>query len=130
MTTKVIVRKNGEAVIPASVIKSWGFEPGMKFEIDIHIPSDGKHAKFPPDIPPDKTVQDFLDEYEQKYHLSSEDFYEQWQQGQSEDTPEMNDWALFCSLKVALEEKGEDPSKATFKPFKPEEQDARSEAEW
>ena len=68
MTTKVYVRKNGEAVIPASVLKSWGFEPGMEFEIDIRVPSDGKHAKFPPDIPPDKTVQDFLDEYEQKEH--------------------------------------------------------------
>ncbi len=39
MATKVIVQKNGEAVIPASVIKSWGLEPGMEFEIDIRIPS-------------------------------------------------------------------------------------------
>lgn len=129
MTTKVIVRKNGEIVIPANVIKGWGFEPGMEFEIDIRVPSDGRYAKFPPDIPPDKTVQDFLDEFEQKYHLSSNEFYELWQKGQSEDTPEMNEWALFCSIKFALEEKGEDPSKATFKPFELEEEYAQPEAE-
>jgi antitoxin component of MazEF toxin-antitoxin module len=129
MTTKIQIRKSGDVVIPARVLKSWGLAPGMEVEIDIRVPSDGGHAKFPPDIPPDKTVQDFLDEYEQKYHLSSDEFYELWLNGQSEDTPEMNDWALFCSLKLTLEEKGEDPSKATFKPFRPEEKYAQPEAE-
>jgi hypothetical protein len=118
MTTKVYVRKNGEAVIPSSVIKSWGFEPGMEFEIDIHIPSDGKHAKFSPDIPSDKTVQDFLDEYEQKYRMKSESFYEKYLRGKTEDDFEMNDWAGWYETKLALEEEKIDPRKTTLKHIK------------
>jgi hypothetical protein len=120
MTTKVYVRKNGEAVIPARVIKAWGFEPGMEFEVDIRVPSDGKPAKFPPDIPPDKTVQDFLDVYEQKYLMKSEDFFEKWQNGEIEDDPELNEWAGFYKLKLAMVRDGEDPSQATFKRYVPE----------
>jgi hypothetical protein len=120
MTTKVIVKKNGEAVIPANVIKAWGFEPGMEFEIDIRVLSDGRPAKFPPDIPLNKTVQDFLDEYEQKYEIKSEEFYEKWLNGETEDDFEMNEWAGFYKLKLALIRDGEDPSKATFERYIPE----------
>ena len=118
MTTKVYVRKNGEAVIPASVLKSWGFEPGMEFEIDIRVPSDGKHVKFLPEIPPDKTVQDFLDEYEQKYRMKSENFYEKYLKGKTEDDFEMNDWAGWYETKLALEKDNVDPSKTTLKRVK------------
>ena len=37
------------------------------------MPSDRK--EFPPDIPPDKTVQDFLDEFEDRYGMISEEFF-------------------------------------------------------
>ncbi len=30
MTTKVYVRENGEAVIPAQVLKAWGIAPGQR----------------------------------------------------------------------------------------------------
>jgi len=119
MTTKVYVRKSGEAVIPARILKLWGMRPGTEFEINIHKPSYHKPTRFTHEIPPDKTVQDILDEFEQKYQMNSDIFYELWQKGLSEDTPELNDWALFYSLKLSLEEKGEDSSKATFKPVKP-----------
>jgi len=79
---------------------------------------DIKIQKKAADIPPDKTVQDFLDEFEQKYQMSSDEFYELYEKGQTEDTPDLNDWALFCSLKLTLEEKAEDSSKVTFKPQK------------
>jgi len=118
MTTKLYVRKNGDAVIPASVIKAWGFEPGMELEVDIRVPSDGKPAKFPPDIPPDKTVQDFLDEYEQKYFMKSEDFYEKYLKGETADDFEMNDWAGWYETKLALEEDNVDPGKTTLKHVK------------
>ena len=119
MTTKVYVRKNGEAVIPARVIKAWGFEPGMEFEVDIRVPSDGKPAKFPPDIPPDKTVQDFLDVYEQKYLMKSEDFFEKWQNGETEDDPDLNEWAGLYKLKLIMIRDGENPSQATFERYIP-----------
>jgi len=92
----------------------------MEFEVDIRVPSDGKPAKFPPDIPPDKTVQDFLDVYEQKYLMKSEDFFEKWQNSEIEDDPELNEWAGFYKLKLAMVRDGEDPSQATFKRYVPE----------
>lgn len=124
MTTKVYVRKNGDALIPARVLISMGIQPGEELDIDIRKPSEFESQKFPPDIPPGKTVQDFLDEFEQKYQMSSEKFYELYQKGQADDTPDLNEWAIFCSIKAALEEKHEDPSKATFKPYKPEKMHA------
>ena len=118
MTTKVYVKKSGEAVIPADVLKARGIKPFTEIEIDIHTPKDGK--EFPPDIPSDKTVQDFLDEFEDKYGMSSEEFFEKWEQGKTEDEPEINEWAGFYKLKLALEQEGEDPAKATFKRYIPE----------
>jgi len=115
MTTKVYVKKNGDAVIPAEMLKAWGVEPGMEIEIDIHVPSDGRERKFPPDIPPDKTVQDFLDEFEARYGMTSEEFYNKWARGETEDTPEINEWAGYYKTKLLLERDGLDPAKTTFK---------------
>jgi len=118
MTTKVYVKKSGEAVIPADTLKAWGIKPFSEIEIDILTPTDGK--EFPPDIPPNKTVQDFLDEFEDRYGMTSEEFFEKWEHGKTEDEPEFNEWAGFYKLKLALEEEGEDPAKATFKRYIPE----------
>jgi len=118
MTTKVCVRENGDALIPASVLISIGIQPGEEFEIDIRKPSKHKSDRFLPDIPPDKTVQDFLNEYEQKYHITSDDFYQKWLQGKTDDDPDLNEWAGFYKTKLQLEEEGSDPAKATFKPIK------------
>lgn len=86
----------------------------MELEIDIRVPSDQRPAKFPPEIPPDKTVQDFLDEFEQEYHIKSEVFYEKWQRGEIEDEPDLNEWVGFYKLKLALEREGEDPAQTTY----------------
>jgi len=115
MTTKIQIRKSGDVVIPARVLKSWGLEPGMEVEIDIRVPSDGRPAKFPDEIPPDKTVQDFLNEYEQKYGMKSKDFYEKYQQGETEDDFETNDWAGWYEIKLKLEEDKVDPRTTTLK---------------
>ena len=105
-------------MIPAETLKAWGIKPFSEIEIDIRTPKDGK--EFPPEIPPDKTVQDFLNEFENRYGMTSEEFYEKWQRGETEDEPEINEWAGFYKLKLALEKEGEDPAKATFKRYIPE----------
>jgi bifunctional DNA-binding transcriptional regulator/antitoxin component of YhaV-PrlF toxin-antitoxin module len=116
MTTKVYVKKNGEAVIPADTLKAWGIKPFSEIEIDIRTATDGK--QFPPDIAPNKTVQDFLDEFEEKYGMSSGEFYEKWQRGETEDIPEVNEWAGYCKTKQLLERDGLDPAKTTYKLYK------------
>jgi len=113
MTTKVYVKKNGEAVIPADTLKAWGIKPFSEIEIDIRMPVDGRD--FPPDIPPDKTVQDFLYEFEAKYGMTSEEFYEKWQRGETEDVPEINQWAGLYKTKLLLARDGLDPAKTTYK---------------
>ncbi|MBC8186171.1 hypothetical protein H8E88_34240 [candidate division KSB1 bacterium] len=118
MTTKVYVRKSGEAVIPARVLKSFGIQPETELEIDFHVPEERMPTDFSVDIPPDKTVQDFLNEFEDKYQISSKDFYEKWQRGETDDDPELNEWAGFYQTKLELEKEGIDSAKATFKPFK------------
>jgi len=116
MTTRVYVNKNGEAVIPADTLKAWGIKPFTEIEIDIRTPSDGK--EFPPEIPPGKTVQDFLDEFESRYGMTSEEFYEKWQRGETEDEPELNEWAGIYKTKQLLERDGLDPSKISRKLYK------------
>jgi antitoxin component of MazEF toxin-antitoxin module len=116
MTTKILVKKNSEAIIPAHIIKSLGIAPGTELEIDIRMPSTQKRVPSLPDIPPDKTVQDFLNEFEQKYQMTSEEFYRKLQNGELDEDPELNEWAIYYSIKLELEEKGKDPSKATFEP--------------
>lgn len=117
MTTKVLVKKNSEAVIPAHVIKSLGIAPGTELEIDIRMPSIRAQSRTIPDIPPDKSVQDFLDEFEQKYRMTSEEFYQKLQDGELDEDPELNEWAIYYAIKLELEEKGKDPSEATFEPI-------------
>ena len=91
MTTRVLVKKNSEAVIPAHVIKSLGITPGTELEIDIRIPSTKKRDPISVDIPSDKTVQDFLDEFEYKYKMSSDEFYKKLQNGELDEDPELNE---------------------------------------
>ena len=117
MTTRVLVKKNSEAVIPAHVIKSLGISPGTELEIDIRMPSTQKRVPSLPDIPPEKTVQDFLNEFEQKYKMTSEEIYQKLQNGELDEDPELNEWAIYYSIKLELEEEGKDPSKATFEPI-------------
>ena len=118
MTTRVLVKKNSEAVIPAQVIKSLGIAPGTELEIDIRMPLIQKRVPFLPDIPPDKTIQDFLNEFEKKYKMTSEEFYQKLQNGELDEDPELNEWAIYYSIKLELEEKGKDPSRATFESVK------------
>ena len=117
MTTRILVKKNSEAVIPAHVIKSLGIAPGTELEIDIRMSSNQRRFSSLPDIPPDKTVQDFLNEFEKKYQMTSEEFYQKLQSGELDEDSELNEWAIYYSIKLELEEKGKDPSKATFEPI-------------
>lgn len=121
MTTRVLVKKNREAVIPAHVIESLGIAPGTELEIDIRIPSTKKQVSISSPIPSNKTVQDFLNEFEQKYNMSSDEFYKKLQNGELDEDPELNEWAIYYSIKLELEEKGKDPSEVTFKPVNNDE---------
>ena len=46
--------------------------------------------------------------------MTSEEFYRKLQNGELDEDPELNEWAIYYSIKLELEEKGKGPSKATF----------------
>lgn len=113
MTTKVYVKDNGEAVIPAQILKAFGVKPKTEIVIDIYLSSNGTEVL--PEIPPTKTVQDFLDTFEEKYGMTSKEFYDRWQRGETEDIPEINEWAGYYKTKLLLQKEGLDPAETTFK---------------
>ena len=43
----------------------------------------------------DEDVRDYLDEFEQKYGLSSEEFYAQWKRGDADDIMEKTGWVIM-----------------------------------
>lgn len=81
------------------------------------MPPIQKRVPSLPDISPDKTVQDFLNKFEQKYRMTSEEFYQKLQNGELDEDPELNEWAIYYSVKLELEEKGKDPSAAISEPI-------------
>ncbi len=47
--------------------------------------------------------------------MTSEEFYEKYQQGETEDDFDTNDWAGWYETKLKLEDEKADPSKTTLK---------------
>ena len=43
----------------------------------------------------DADVRDYLDEFEQKYGISSEEFYAQWKRGDADDIMEKTGWVIM-----------------------------------
>ena len=46
--------------------------------------------------------------------MTLEEFYRKLQNGELDEDPELNEWTIYYSIKLELEEKGKGPSKATF----------------
>jgi len=70
-------------------------------------------------ISPDKSVQDFLDEYEKKYHMTSADFWQKYKAGELEYDVEFIDWAGHYEHKLYLDAISVDPKFVTFERFVP-----------
>lgn len=129
MQVSIKIQSDGQAVIPAEVIYSIGGRPGAALAIDLNI----DHAtlridtnEVPPrsiytqDIAPDKSVQDFLDGYEKKYHMTSANFWQKYKAGELEYEVEFIDWAGHYEHKLYLDSIGVDPSAVMFERFTPQ----------
>lgn len=131
MQVSVQIQNDGHAVIPVEVIARLGGQPGSKLVIEMDTDhamlrvankAVGPSTIYARDIPPHKSVQDFLNEYEIKYRMSSEDFWRKFQAGEMACDVEFIDWAGFYEHKRSLEKLGIDPKTATFQRFVPEGQ--------
>jgi len=129
MRVSVKIQNNGQAIIPAEIIQYLGGHPGSRLIIDsnsdhamLHVDnlSSESDSIYQREIPPDKSVQDFLDEYEKKYQMASEDFWRKFKAGEFEYNAEFIDWAGFYEHKLYLMSIGSDAKTVTFKRFVPE----------
>jgi len=128
MQVSVKIQNNGQAIIPVEVVRHLGGQPGT--ELIIALNSDhamlrvenavaGPHPIYTQDIPPNKSVQDFLDDYERKYQMTSEAFWRRYKAEELECDVEFIDWAGHYEHKLYLESIGVDPKTVTFERFIP-----------
>jgi bifunctional DNA-binding transcriptional regulator/antitoxin component of YhaV-PrlF toxin-antitoxin module len=129
MRVSVKVQNDGQAVIPAEVIQRLGGKPGSNLIVDsnsdhamlqVENLASEPHSIYQRDIPPDKSVQDFLDEYETKYQMDSEEFWRKYKAGELECSVEYIDWAGFYEHQQYLESIGVDPKTVMFERFVPD----------
>lgn len=129
MQASVRIQNDGQAIIPAEVIQHLGGHPGAELIIEIDSnhamlrvdsPIATPHPIYTRDIPPEKSVQDFLDEYEKKYQMKSEEFWQKYKAGELECEIEFIDWAGHYEHKLYLDSIGVDPRTVTFESFVPE----------
>jgi len=126
MQASVKIQNDGHAIIPAEVIRHLGGRPGAELVIEmdsdhallrVESPAAAPHPIYARDIPPEKSVQDFLDEYERKYQMTSEEFWQKYKAGELECDIEFIDWAGHYEHKLYLDGIGVDPRTVTFERF-------------
>jgi hypothetical protein len=61
------------------------------------------------EIPPDKTLQDILDEYEVKYAMTSEECSRKLENDEIDETLDLLQWMGFYELARRAEARGENP---------------------
>jgi len=129
MQVLVKIQSNGQAIIPTEVIRHIGGQPGAELVIDVnaehamlHVEptSDEPHHLYSRDISPDKSVHDLLEEYEKKYHMTSEEFWGKYKAGVLDHNVEYNDWAGHYEHRLYLDSIGVDPRATTFELIVPE----------
>lgn len=50
------------------------------------------------------------------HNMSLAEFDKKLQNGELDEGPELNEWAIYYSIKLEVKEKGKDPSEAIFEP--------------
>ena len=131
MVYTVNVELDRRITLPADVLRELGIDPGTELLLETENervvltvkPGHAEpHAIFTRDIPPDKSVEDFLDEYEQKYQMTSEEFYRKYHAGELEEHWDFIDWIGQYETKLAAEKQGIDARRVDYERFVPQEQ--------
>ena len=111
------------------MIRHIGGQPGAELVIDLDADhamlrveqaSAEPHPLYTRDISPDKSVHDLLDEYEKKYHMTSEEFWRKYKAGELTCDVEFIDWAGHYEHKLYLDSIGVDSKTVTFERFVPD----------
>jgi len=110
-----LITENGEGRIAPEIIRALGIAPKPYVEAEITVQEVDPQR--PRDIPPDKTVQNFLDEYEAKYGMTSEECSRQLEKDEIDETIDLLDWMGFYEIARRAYARGEDPREIKFTLF-------------
>jgi len=112
MIATILITENGEGRIAPEIIRALGIAP--KSYVDAEIIVKDVDPQRPRDIPPDKTVQDFLDEYEAKYGMTSEECSRKLEHDEIGDDPDLLRWMGFYEIVKRAIARGENPAEIKF----------------
>ncbi len=115
MLTTIIITENGEGRIAAEAVRALGIVPKSRVEAEITIKDIDPPS--PLEIPPDKTLQDILDEYEIKYGMTSEECSRKLENDDIDETLDLLRWMGFYRLAQGAIADGEDPAEMKFTLF-------------
>jgi len=112
MIATILINENGEGRIAPEIIRALGIAP--KSHVDAEIIVKEVDPLRPRDIPPDKTVQDFLDEYEAKYGMTSAECSRQLEHDEIGDDLDLLRWMGFYEIAKRAIARGENPTEIKF----------------
>jgi len=112
MIATILIDENGNGRIAAEVLRAFGLAPKSRVEAEITVKEIDPPR--PLEIPPDKTLQDILDEYEVKYGMTSAECHHKLSYDEIDETLDLLDWMGFYELARQAIADGEDPSTMKF----------------
>lgn len=112
MIATILINENGEGRIAPEIIRALGLAPKSHVDADIIVKEVDPLR--PRDIPPDKTVQDFLDEYEAKYGMTSAECSRKLSDDEIDETLDLLDWMGFYEIARRAHARGENPRDIKF----------------
>lgn len=112
MIATILINENGEGRIAPEIIRALGLAPKSHVDADIIVKEVDPLR--PRDIPPDKTVQDFLNEYEAKYGMTSAECSRKLEHDEIGDDPDLLRWMGFYEIAKRAVARGENPAEIKF----------------
>lgn len=112
MIATILINENGEGRIAPEIIRALGLAPKSRIEAEIAVKEIDPPR--PLEIPPDKTLQDILDEYEAKYGMTSEACDHKLSYDEIDETLDLLDWMGFYRLAQHAIADGENPAEMKF----------------
>lgn len=112
MLATIRIDENGEGHIAADALRALGLVPKSRVEADITVKEIDPPR--PLQIPPDKTLQDILDEYEAKYGMRSAECARRLENDKIDESLDLLDWMGFYELAQRAIARGENPAEMKF----------------
>ena len=112
MLTTILIDEHGEGRISAAELKALGVLPLSRVKAEITVKEIAPPS--PAMIPPNKTLQNILDDYEAQYAMSSEECARRLENDEIDETTELLRWMGFYELARRAVGRGDNPKNMKF----------------